>query len=512
MPSTEQHLKIAISALGGQGGGVLSGWIVDLGQRCGYIAQSTSVPGVAQRTGATVYYIELFPQALADKAGKPPVLALMPVPGDVDVVLASEVMEAGRALERGIVTAGTTLIASTHRVYAIGEKIQMGDGRQDPAEIVAAVQQAAGRVLLADMQDCAETTGSIISSVLFGALAGSGALPMERQEFEAVIAGMGRAVEANLAGFAAGFDAVSGQPEEQPGAEVAATSSIEIDVNAAAAAVRPLLQQLQRDIPAPAQEMALTGLKKVVDHSNPDYGKRYLDRLARIARVDDSGNAELTAAVARYLALAMAFEDTIRVADLKTRSTRFSRFRQDVVAAPDQIVQVSEYMHPRVEEFCDLLPPLLARPILKSNASRKLLGLVLGKGRRIPTTSLRGFLPLYLLASLKPWRRFSYKYQQENQRIEHWLGLIVEHAGKKAPGNALAVQLAGLQRLIKGYGDTHARGLGNYQVIVDLLPVIVSQDDPAAALRGLRDAALKDEEGQALSAAVAALSPSAQAA
>jgi indolepyruvate ferredoxin oxidoreductase beta subunit len=87
--------------MGGEGGGVLADWIVSLGEHNGHIAQTTSVPGVAQRTGATIYYVELFPRVAANAAGAAPVLALMPLTGDVDVVLASELMEAGRAVQRG---------------------------------------------------------------------------------------------------------------------------------------------------------------------------------------------------------------------------------------------------------------------------------------------------------------------------------------------------------------------------------------------------------------------------
>jgi indolepyruvate ferredoxin oxidoreductase beta subunit len=82
-------IKIAILAMGGEGGGVLADWIVDLGEANGWLAQTTSVPGVAQRTGATIYYVELYPQDEAGRDGAEPVLALMPLPGDVDVVLAS---------------------------------------------------------------------------------------------------------------------------------------------------------------------------------------------------------------------------------------------------------------------------------------------------------------------------------------------------------------------------------------------------------------------------------------
>src|ERR1700745_273570 len=82
-------ITIAIVAMGGEGGGVLADWIVDVAEHAGYQAQATSVPGVAQRTGTTLYYIELFARA---DAQRPAVLALMPFPGDVDVVIASELM------------------------------------------------------------------------------------------------------------------------------------------------------------------------------------------------------------------------------------------------------------------------------------------------------------------------------------------------------------------------------------------------------------------------------------
>ena len=128
--ATVRPITVAIVALGGEGGGVLADWIVDLAQHGGYLAQATSVPGVAQRTGATVYYLELFPKSAAQAAGRDPVLALMPVPGDVDVVLASELMEAARAVERGFVTPDKTLlVASTHRVFAMEQKVIGRDAR-----------------------------------------------------------------------------------------------------------------------------------------------------------------------------------------------------------------------------------------------------------------------------------------------------------------------------------------------------------------------------------------------
>src|SRR5215467_15732779 len=119
---TERTLKLTIAALGGQGGGVLTDWLIAIAEANDYIVQSTSVPGVAQRTGATIYYLEFYPRVQAERHGGEPVMALMPVAGDVDCVVASELAEAGRAIARGLVTERTTLIASSHRAYAISEK------------------------------------------------------------------------------------------------------------------------------------------------------------------------------------------------------------------------------------------------------------------------------------------------------------------------------------------------------------------------------------------------------
>src|ERR1700732_4295494 len=186
--ATVRPITIAVVALGGEGGGVLADWIVDLAQHGGHLAQATSVPGVAQRTGATVYYVELFPKAGAQAAGREPVLALMPMPGDVDVVLASELMEAARAVERGFVTPDKTLlIASTHRVYAMTAKIALADGRADAAALLAACRDAARQLIAFDMAALADATGSVVGAVLFGTLAGSGALPFPRMAFEAAI-------------------------------------------------------------------------------------------------------------------------------------------------------------------------------------------------------------------------------------------------------------------------------------------------------------------------------------
>ena len=170
-PATERPISMAILAMGGQGGGVLTDWIVALAESQGWVAQSTSVPGVAQRTGATIYYVETMPPL----NGRKPILSLMPTPGDVDVVMAAEFMEAGRSILRGLVTPDkTVLIASNHRSFAMAEKIAPGDAVADSSVVVQAIGVAAKREIIFDMDALAIRNDSVISAAMFGALARSG--------------------------------------------------------------------------------------------------------------------------------------------------------------------------------------------------------------------------------------------------------------------------------------------------------------------------------------------------
>src|SRR6201996_6088328 len=229
-------LSIAVLAMGGQGGGVLVDWIVALAESQGWQAQSTSVPGVAQRTGATIYYVE----TIKPEPGQTPVFSAMAAPGDVDIVIAAEWMEAGRAIQRGLVTPDrTTLIASTHRAFAVSEKTVPGDGAADSGAVTAAARAAARQFVAFDMAAAAEQAGSVVSSVLFGALCASRALPFQRASFEAVITAAGIGVQSSLRGFALGFDG-GAAPVARPAVEgMRPVGSPEYDALLARAAALP---------------------------------------------------------------------------------------------------------------------------------------------------------------------------------------------------------------------------------------------------------------------------------
>jgi indolepyruvate ferredoxin oxidoreductase, beta subunit len=493
-------ITIAIVALGGEGGGVLADWIVDLAQHGGYLAQATSVPGVAQRTGATVYYVELFPKAAAQAAGRDPILALMPVPGDVDVVLASELMEAARAVERGFVTPDRTLlVASTHRVFAMTEKIALADGRADAPAMLAACREAAKELVAFDMAALADATGSVLSAVLFGALAGSGTLPFPRPAFEAAIRRGEVGVKSSLAAFGAAFEAAQAGEAAPTG-----NGGKSLDSNKVSPALRALLAEA-RDFSGEARTIVLAAIERLNDYQDADYVRDFLARLTRfrdIERERGDGSDRLLAETARQLALGMAYEDTVRVADLKIRASRFARVREEAQIRDGQILEIAEFFHPRVQEIADTLPAGLGRWLLRTGWARGLLERLTRKGKIVKTTSLRGFLQLYALSKLKPFRRGSLRFAQEQAALSAWLDLVAETARSDY---ALALQVARMLSLVKGYGDTHERGRMKFDKLVALLPALRGRSDCGAQLEDLIKAALADEGGQVLDKAIAAL-------
>jgi len=476
MTTPRQRITLAILALGGQGGGVLADWIIALGEAGGWIVQGTSVPGVAQRTGSTVYYLELYPE------GRPPILGLMPAPGDVDVVIASELMEAGRAMVRGFVTPDrTTLIASTNRIYAISEKSAMGDGIKDGGVILEAAQSRAARFIGLDMDAAAARTGSVISSVMFGALAGSGALPFIREDFEAAIRAGGKAVASNLAGFAAGFEGA-----QAPAGLAAPTSAPAMPAPSSAAGAR-IAERITGDFPPAAHALIAEGVRRLMDYQDLAYAELYLERLTPLVGLDRVGG-RLVADAARHLALWMSYEDVIRVADLKTRSSRLDRVKGEVALSDDQVLNVTEFMHPRYEELCEMAPKAVGTWLAGSAGARRTLAPLFAKGRFVRTTSLGWFLALSALAALRPLRRLSLRFSLEQERILAWLQDVTRAAGVD---QALALEIIACQDLVKGYGETHARGLNNYARISDAWRA----GGDAADIRRWREAALADEDG-----------------
>lgn len=492
-------VTILIAALGGEGGGVLTDWIVAAATRCGFPVQSTSIPGVAQRTGATTYYIEIVPSA---EVKQPPILALAPGVGDVDLVVASELLEAGRAIGSGFVTADRTmLIASTSRSYLVVEKMAMADGRYDSARLIKAVEQHAQAHLLIDLEALAKQAGAMINAVMLGIIAGCGRLPIPTDAYEAAIRADGKAVEQNLKGFRAGLDAARharaarSEPADEKRGRGAAADLAELERTIAA-------------MPAPAREIIAEGARRLVAYQDAAYARLYLDRLAAIRAADEREQAggRLLREVARHLAVRMSYEDVIRVAEVKIDPARLARIAAEIGVRPGEPFRVTEFLKPGIEEMCSILPPGLAKPILRFAERRNWLDRA-HWGMEVNTASVSGYLRFWLLAKLRRWRPKSYRFATEQRAIEAWLALIAQAAPISAD---LALEIAECARLIKGYGDTLKRGSTNYRLIETrvIRPALMGRFPPGQAIDAIasaRVAALADPEGDALARCLAEL-------
>ncbi|MCC6778451.1 MAG: indolepyruvate oxidoreductase subunit beta family protein [Hyphomicrobiales bacterium] len=497
--SSERPVTLLIAALGGEGGGVLTDWTVAAATHAGLPVQSTSIPGVAQRTGATTYYIEVVPTPWSALGDRRPVLALHPGIGDVDIMVASELLEAGRAVSGGYVTRDRTLmISSTARSYLVVEKMAMGDGRYDEERLKTAIAENTQAHLLLDMDALSRRSGAMVNAVMLGVVAGCGRLPIPIDAFEHAIRADGKAVEANLRGFEAGLTAVrDAQRAPAPAA-----------VTAAAHRTAPAVAELERaiaDLPASAREIVAEGVRRLTAYQDLAYARRYLERLLPVHAADTraGANGRLLRETARHLAVRMSYEDVIRVAQAKIDPARLARIAAELKVQPGEPFTVTEFLKPGIEEMCSLLPPGLARRILDL-ATRKGVLARWHWGMEIDTTSVSGYLRFRLLAKLRRFRPRSFRFAEEQSAIDAWLALIVEAA--RLSGD-LALEVAECARLIKGYGDTHRRGSANYRLIerriirpaiAGAMPVTHAVDAVASA----RTAALVDPEGEALARSI----------
>lgn len=434
--SEPRLVSVLIPAVGGQGGGVLAEWIVDAAVLDGHRAHATSIPGVAQRTGSTTYYVEIFP---GGPAGDDPAFSLYPVPGALDVLLAPEFLEVGRAIEQGIPSpTRTTIVASTHRLFSIHEKMATGRAIYPAADLTAAARAFSKRCIGLDALALAREHDSEVNAVLLGALAGSGVVPIRAEAFRSAIERKGIQVEANVRGFDAGVEV---------GRQRGATPT-----PPAPRALRqsPQFAETVGAFPAPTRAIVGEALVRLLDYQDERYAGLYLERLASL--LGERSDPELIGLVARHLAVWMTYEDAIRVADLKIRRSRLERIRHEVGAGDAEVV-VTDYLKPDLDELYGVLPYRWVAGFARWAEGRWPHGRPT-VGQRVRTTSVLGFLRLWLLARLRRYRPVSYRFQREQERMERWLTALRQCAQWDAE---LAREMARAAQLVKGYGDVRRR-------------------------------------------------------
>lgn len=515
-------ISILLCALGGEGGGVLAGWLVSAARVAGLAAQATSIPGVAQRTGATTYYLEIYPEPLPAGAPKP-VLGLNPLPGRLDLLVSSELLETARQVANGLPSSDRTMVLSNAaRVLTTAEKMVMGDGRRDIDRLRDLVVANSRDHRLVDMTSLTAQAGTVMSAVMLGCIAGAGRLPLQREHFEAVLAGDSASAQASRRGYELGLNSVRqsantewrsvsrqgnhAAPDPQdtatrhPGRGAVDTP----EVAAAAAVVSPWAREQAARFPADVQPIAALGIQRMMDYQGAGYAALYTERLQSILtaeRVAAPGTHAVTVEAARWLALWMAFDDVIRVAALKSAASRLEKVRREAGAGPQDLLKLYDHFKPGVPEFAGLLPAPIARWLIERDRRRVALGIPpWALALRIGTHSVLGFLALRLLASLRVVRPWGSRYQAEQAAITTWVEAVIQGSREHSE---LGLEIARCGRLIKGYGATNERGKRNLAHVLDHLTQPGSAAlARAASIAQVRDAALKDEAGRAFDQAL----------
>jgi indolepyruvate ferredoxin oxidoreductase, beta subunit len=494
-----QPISLLICALGGEGGGVLTEWIIATAHHAGFAAQSTSIPGVAQRTGATTYYIEVFPTPINELQGKRPVFSLNPVSGALDALVSSELLETTRQIGNGMATNDRTrVITSSTRTFTTLERMQLGDGRIDSERLLEVVQAHSREHHVFDMGAVAREAGTIVSAVMLGAVAGSGLFPFTRAQYEAVIGDGGGNSAASLRGFAKAFDAV-----HAPLAMVADLLSNDELPEQSSKGLQPDLTSI---FPAQVHEMLALGHARMLEYQGAAYAQLYVDRLKQVLQAEQTADPEntnnfaTTREMARWLALWMAFDDIVRVADLKSRASRWQRVVGEVKSKDDDLLKVYDHFKPGVPEFAALMPQKLAHKLTAWDRRRVMQGKTpWALPLKVGTHSIIGMLSLRTLASLKWLRVRGSRYATEQSMIDQWLQGVVQ--GTKRQWQ-LGHEIALCGRLIKGYGSTNERGKDNLLHVLQHLAHGADAAQAAHAVQAARSAALADDAGKALDSAL----------
>jgi len=262
---------------------------------------------------------------------------------------------------------------------------------------------------------------------------------------------------------------------------------------------------LPEALPDGAVKVVSDGIHVLMDYQGATYAKLYVERLKRF--IGKGLAAETYCDMARLMADRMAYEDAIRIAQLKLAEYR---------DGDGQIVS-TDIKQFRLDELVDALPEVAADPILtvldKIGWARRRVSIPFS------TAGRWGIRRLKVEAWLRRWRMFSIRYGQERQWVERWLHMIARAMVKQPAAIEAMVETA---TMVKGYGDAYRQGLADWHAIIDGLAKptfdgILPLTDLAGAIAEARAAAMPDPRQTSLKRAIAqirarATSPDAHAA
>ncbi len=478
----KKPITVLVAAVGGQGGQLFSQWLFDAAKEAGFYPVGVGLPGLSQREGATVYYLEFFAEPEATATFSP-----FPEKGKVHVLVGLELLELLRALREGYLAEDGAIIGSTHRVLTTDEKLPFKGGFVTAEQVMPFLQGQAKQCIAFDAVRAAALTGlseRAANAILFGALAASGVLPFPTDAFRKAIEHYGVAVAFNLRAFDFGLRYREWLHQLSALDDFSTREWETLPEPKLPAEVQQKMERLSVD-----DELATIlqhAARWLCHYQDARYFARYLDCVREVYERDERRGTRdgdrttdllVTKEVARILAMRMAYEDAIRVAQLKTQRQRFERLRYEHQLDNNAIYRILDFFSPDWDELTGLLP--FGRTRHKEFATREMKGDELTRlpaqseelrrpalQLKVETSSLTGYLLLKVLHLLKPLRPYSRRFKEEWAAITEWLDEVKRSLDKDYN---LAFLIARSGELVRGYGRTRRKTLALWRTFVGFL-------------------------------------------
>ncbi|MBE3551692.1 MAG: indolepyruvate oxidoreductase subunit beta family protein [Kyrpidia tusciae] len=490
--SQRRVVRILIGTVGGQGGGLLTNWLVRGFYYAGWFAQSIGVLGLAQRSGTVTYYVEAKPGL------ERPMISVYAHPGDVDLVVGQELLELGRLLRGGFAAPGCTIIGNVYRYYATLEKMPAGDGTYPVEQIMTTAKQLTDDVYLLDAAATVRALGLpelTSNALLLGMMVASRKLRLAPEPFRRAIEESGVDAERNLRSFDEGYRLVSQggailpppvRKEPVSWRDRAAELEARLTGSGQVQAYRRLLRGAEETFGGWLMPILAEAVYRLLDYQDARYVDEYTERVRGIweaeRRALPGGEARdwpVTRYFARHLAVWMTYEDAPRVAQLKIRRERFRKIKENFGIKKGQKFVVTEYLDPDGPQLYGILPARLVRALIGKQGERFKRLQNVKFPMRLKSTSVTGYALLKLIAGCRAWRRRSYRHRQEMEMMERWEAAVYR-ALREWPSLAEFAAQAG--DLVKGYAHVRERALQDLWMYVErILPRVARLDQEGAA-------------------------------
>lgn len=484
----KKSLRVLIGTVGGQGGGVLSDWLIHGLLNANWNAVSIGLLGLSQRAGTVTYYCE----ASSDKEEKI-VTSMFAMPGDVNLFIGQELLELGRLLSAGYASDDCVIIGNLGRTYTTLEKMPSENGVYDSSIITNAAEKLSPKnnyLVDAPAYVTAHQLQHLTSNAfLLGMVVASPVIDLPTEPFIKAIKDSEVNVKGNIKAFELGYQMFK-DGKIHPG-----VNQFKIKDNPPASQLiasgdnkNTLFEKIKSRCSQEVIDSVDFACQRLEDYQDKEYVQSYLEMIEEL-RNKESVRPATVQAFAKNAALWLSYEDIPRVGQLKTKSDRFAKVFKEHGISSQHVVKITDYFVPDIEQLVGMLPKPIAKLIM--NIGSKFTHDFEGKSfpLRIQSTSILGYWSLRLLSLGKYWRRSSLRHQYEMSKFNFWFDNL-KKIQDESP--AVAQIVAELARVIKGYGHVRVKAINDLTTFIDLaVPQLLKLEKSGMEIDALGQSALK---------------------